>query len=320
MKEIDLITAIATAPRRDDVLGGADPATARAAVALLVERLGATGWYDPIEILGILVQRFEVAALDLELVDAMASMPSITEQTITSKVSDRLRSMLGGTVPDLLVRHHESRVRHAARIINGRVGARDDHAVVVANMVPGQPLRCSQCGFAFRLQDFPSRLAEIVSELGATTADTVSTGRARDLFKPLRGTGRDGRPIAHTEVQVDHVVPTAGLGDNDARNLVLSCRWCNAGKSAFRSFSEALPELHAVVYSDLRSAWAVRNVQRAFFCALSRRRSCAECKRGPRDRELTVRPSEVPPKTEFRMRHLLFARVVCYECDPGEAD
>lgn len=84
--------------------------------------------------------------------------------------------------------------------------------------VYGSDPRCWICGYQF------SQWA-IDKFLGRVTSEAIPQPQFIDYLKPHGVSRRD------FQIEIDHVFPFAGGGDDDPNNLRLACGWCNSYKS-----------------------------------------------------------------------------------------
>lgn len=175
----------------------------------------------------------------------------------------------------------------------------------VSEYHPRRELRCAVCGYHFRAVDLgPERLvAARATEL--RFADQLDPGRIGDEFKPQDSTG----------LEIDHIVPEAGLGWTMPDNLRVTCCFCNQGRQFYRRSFEAISLFVAGALccfpegrppSSLRQAIAV-----ASFQASGGR--CQKCHATITDEELTIRQQD----STHNLRHWFVpwnAKVLCYRC------
>jgi 5-methylcytosine-specific restriction endonuclease McrA len=175
----------------------------------------------------------------------------------------------------------------------------------VSEVHPRRELRCEVCGYHFRPVDLgPDRLAEArAAEL--RLAEQLDPGRIGDEFKPQDDTG----------LEIDHVVPEAGLGWTMPDNLRITCCFCNQGRQFYRRSLEAMSLFVAGSHccfpegrspSSLRRAIAVASFQASGG-------ACQQCHATIANQELTIRQQDAG----HQMRHWFVpwnTKVLCYRC------
>jgi hypothetical protein len=226
----------------------------------------------------------------------------VGEERIRAKAHELLRFCT-----DSLVRHLVQRHRTAAARVEG-FRSYSVESVVSRAVDRCEVLRCCYCGYNFTEVDLPlDCVGMVLGRNPAALAPCVHPKRLRDWVKPVEQVFED-RQWSCTKLEIDHVVPRASLGDDSDANLVVSCAWCNRGKSAYRSHAEAAPLLNAIAYSKLEG-WTSGPSAYAFYAILDRERSCAVCGADAGRAELTVRP-----ESRFGLRRIGECATTCYSC------
>lgn len=283
-------------------------------VSTLVDRLLARGrvlgYVDERELLLLLVQRFGFALLDIELADQYRIAPNVVEAVLEDRVRTKARAVLACEPSDELVGFLVRRTRAGARRLDNVGTPRDDAVVLEAAVGENGQLRCAYCGYHFLVTDVRQGLRDSLKLDEIEFAASIDPRRAADAWKPLSSKTKKGQSQHWTELEIEHRVPTAALGENTRENLTVSCRWCNRGKRAYQSYAEALPSLIAVSLSSLHLPWAVDHVARAFYIVVNRTGSCATCHVEATERELTVESRA----GSMGIRRPFEVRPVCYDC------
>jgi 5-methylcytosine-specific restriction endonuclease McrA len=142
--------------------------------------------------------------------------------------------------------------------------------------VYGPEPRCWICGYRF------SQWA-IDKFLGRVTAEEIPQPQFIDYLKPRSLNKRD------FQIEIDHVFPFAGGGDDDPSNLRLACGWCNSYKSDRLSIYDVAAKPPVIQHPNLGRVsvphpfWSVR--------LLSLHRRCEHeggCDKTIENSELTV--------------------------------
>ena len=310
MTPTEVFEALAIATDRAGALRSIDATDARAAVEFLLDRAAAIGIADLGELLLLIVQRFDFALVDLELADRYRLAPSITESQMEPELATLARSLLGTEPSPSYLEALVRRTRIAARRLENRGDPVDEASVVEGAVGNDGSLRCAYCGYHFMLEDVREKLLNQVSPERFTWATTISAARLRDPWKPVRTTNRQGEVHPWTTLEIEHRVPEVALGPSSSDNLTIACRWCNQGKTMFRSYAEIVPGNLAVCLSSLHEEWSLRYVQRAFYAAVTRAGRCEACGSTARQQELTVRARQV----RAGLRAPAWPSVLCYAC------
>jgi 5-methylcytosine-specific restriction endonuclease McrA len=279
----------------------------------LLERGRVLGCVDERELLLLLVQRFDFALLDLQLADRYRRTPNLVEPVLEDRIREGARAILDEEPSADLVGILVRRTMTAAQRLDNIGTPRDDAVILEAAVGDNGQLRCAYCGYHFLETDVRPSLRNSVRLDDMEFAKSIHHRRGADAWKPVRSKTTRGDIQSWTELQIEHRVPDAALGENTRENLTVACKWCNRGKRAYQSYAEALPSLLAVSLGKLHLPWALDHVARAFYTVVNREGSCAKCSAQATHRELTVEGNAAPAG----LRRPFEVRTACYECrDP----
>jgi HNH endonuclease len=142
--------------------------------------------------------------------------------------------------------------------------------------VYGSEPRCWICGYKFSQWAINKFLGRIISE-------EIPQPQFIDYLKPRGLVRRD------FQIEIDHVFPLAGGGDDDLNNLRIACGWCNSHKSDRLSIYDVAAKPSVIQHPRLGRVsiphpfWSVR------LLALHRRCEYGEgCEKTVENAELTV--------------------------------
>jgi hypothetical protein len=256
-----------------------------------------------------ILRAVEVAILADPIIVDIALNPGLYLGRETTILETHLTEMLGERPSAILVRHLRSLVLSDAAGAGQKASAGGfDQEVLLRYRRSSEWLRCLDCGYHFVEADLGQIRLELARELKFVFADTKLARRLRDPWKPASESG----------LSVDHLIPEAGLGATEPKNLRVICRFCNkekriyrwAGETASRDVASAMLALG----SPERGVWAARAA--TYSAIVDAGRHCSRCERAAGEVELTARPLYGRGRSATVPWEML---AVCYDCyDPAD--
>lgn len=207
-----------------------------------------------------------------------------------------LSKILGLSAPDSIVNYVFDRIEaSSARTHQSKVTEAVFESVLHDVWAEGRSeLRCSLCGYHFRLVDVGKARVDVVQDIGFVMSTSIQPRRQSDILKPtIRPAKKNKDDLSYTVLHVDHLVPRAGFGPSRRSNLQVVCGLCNWGKGCYRFPLECISTAVALSVTSASSETNWSALEDMFVASLRMQPTCVETGLTARQTELTIRPIAV---------------------------